>query len=229
MTWYARFDVFVAMMGGFETCLPREWFVAAVDNSTRHAATHPEDLGWIIEAHATSLRLISADMTVHFARARRGELLGKEFSKEHQRLEEQLHEWKKNLNPAITNADLRVPDSDLKPSSNSNSAAGSHTFEMLYDFPLFPTTILVAQWHSILVMHSSQEAMALQQETSDELRSVALATCGAFDKVSRWPKAPSGALIQLQACLAIAALFVPRDESQDMWFRRQYAMLESLG
>ena len=99
----------------------------------------------------------------------------------------------------------------------------------LYHFPLFSTTMLTAEWHSIVVMHKSQEAFALQQKPSEELNTLAHNICEIFEGVQLWPSAPNGALIPIQACLAIAALFLPRETRYYMWLRRKYALLESLG
>lgn len=231
LTWYIRFDVFVGMMGGFETSLPREWFSTAVHFCQGQIEQDPRNLRMKQELHASALRLISRDMSILYARGGRGELTGEDFVVEHDQITNRLYEWrnKLKLDPALTDPKYLVTDFKYRVPLGEKDIIDPYKPGHLYDFPLFWTTVVVAEWHSILVMHKSQEAFALQQKPSDELRGLAYAICEIFEMVELWPPAPSGALIPIQACLAIAALFLPRDDRHHMWLRRKYAMLESLG
>lgn len=229
LTWYIRFDVFVGMMGGFETSLPRQWFSTVVQFCQEHVERDPEDVGIKTELHASALRLISRDMSILYARGGRGEISGDDFATEHNHITERLYGWRANLDPALTDPNFLVTDLPHKVPISEDDIVDPYKSGHLYDLPLFSTTELIAEWNSILVMHKSQEAFALQQKPSDELRGLAYAICEIFEAVERWPSAPTGALVPIQACLAIAALFLPRDEKHHMWLRRKYAMLESLG
>ncbi|KAI1105850.1 hypothetical protein F4804DRAFT_340904 [Jackrogersella minutella] len=229
LTWYIRFDVFVGMMGGFETNLPRQWFSSVVQYCREHAENDPRDLGMKTELHASALRLISRDMSILYARGGRGEISGEEFAAQHDRITRRLYEWKDNLDPALTDPNYLVTNFQHKAPLDEDDIVDPYKPGRLYDFPLFSTTVLTAEWHSILVMHKSQEAFALQQKPSDELRGLAHSICEIFETVQLWTSAPNGALIPIQACLAIAALFLPRDNRHHMWLRRKYALLESLG
>ncbi|KAI1470750.1 uncharacterized protein F4812DRAFT_277323 [Daldinia caldariorum] len=229
LTWYIRFDVFVGMMGGFETNLPRDWFSAVVQYCQKHVEGNPGDLGMKTELHASTLRLISRDMSMLYAQGGRGEISSDDFATEHNHITERLYKWRSNLDPALTDANFLVTELPHRVPRSEDDIVDPHKLGLLYDFPLFSTTELIAEWHSILVMHKSQEAFALQQKPSDELRGLAYAICEYFEAVELWPSAPNGALIPMQACLAIAALFLPRDAKHHMWLRRKYAMLESLG
>ncbi|KAI0014348.1 hypothetical protein F4779DRAFT_612642 [Xylariaceae sp. FL0662B] len=229
LTWYVRFDVFVGMMGGFETRLPREWFWTAVQYNGEQVEKDPLNLAWKTEAHASRLRLISVDMSLLYARGGRGEIVGDAFTEEHNRLTTQLHEWRARLDPALTNPNFLETEFKHQLPLDADNIVDPYKPGYLYKFPLFQTTVLLAEWHSIMIMHKSQEALALQQEPSDELRGMAYTICEIFEAVQLWPSAPNGALIPIQPCLAIAALFIPRDSRHHMWMRRKYAMLEGLG
>ncbi|KAI0387676.1 hypothetical protein F5Y04DRAFT_9501 [Hypomontagnella monticulosa] len=229
LTWYIRFDVFVGMMGGFETNLPRQWFSTVVQFCQDQIDKDPGNLKMKTELHASALRLISRDMSILYARGGRGEISGQEFAAEHDQITSRLYEWKAKLDPALTDPNLRVTDFPHKVPLVEDDIVDPYKPGHLYDFPLFSTTVLTAEWHSILVMHKSQEAFALQQKPSDELRGLAHSICEIFEAVQLWPSAPNGALVPIQACLAIAALFLPRDRRHHMWLRRKYALLESLG
>ncbi|KAH9908792.1 fungal-specific transcription factor domain-containing protein [Xylariomycetidae sp. FL2044] len=229
LTWYIRFDIFVGMLGGSETNLPRDYCVAAVQYSQQQVERDQEDPGWMLELNATELRLISVDMSILYARGVRGEISGADFSEEHGRITHQLLDWRANLDPILS--DPRYIVTEFRPQQPPDDIDIINPFKpgYLYDLPLFSTTILMAEWHSVMLMHKSQEIPTLLQQPTDEVQRLALATCEIFESVQLWPSAPRGALITLQACLAIATLFVPRDERYHMWIRRKYALLESLG
>ncbi|KAI2469381.1 hypothetical protein F4781DRAFT_431428 [Annulohypoxylon bovei var. microspora] len=229
LTWYIRFDVFVGMMGGFETNLPRQWFSSVVQHCREQVEKDPQNIGMKMELHASALRLISRDMSILYAKGGRGELSVEDFAVEHDRITKRLYEWKANLDPALTDPNFLVTDFQHKIPLNEDNIIDPYKPGHLYHFPLFSTTVLTAEWHSILVMHKSQEAFALQQKPSEELNTLAHNICEIFEGVQLWPSAPNGALIPIQACLAIAALFLPRENRYHMWLRRKYALLESLG
>ncbi|KAI1505301.1 fungal-specific transcription factor domain-containing protein [Biscogniauxia marginata] len=229
LTWYVRFDVFVSMMAGFETTLPREWFSTSVRFYQEQVEREPNHLGWRTEAQAAALRLISVDMSILYAKGGRGEILGDAFTTEYGRISNQLYEWKNKLDPAITDPTFLVTDFNPKEALDENDIVDPYKPGHLYDFPLFTTTVLMAEWHSIMIMHKSQEAFTLQREPSDELRSLSLAICEIFEAVQLWPSTPNGTLTIIQPGLAIAALFLPRDAKHHGWVRRKYALLEATG
>ncbi|KAI0899687.1 hypothetical protein F4806DRAFT_492681 [Annulohypoxylon nitens] len=229
LTWYIRFDVFVGMLGGFETNLPRQWFSNVVQYSREQVEKDPQNIGWKTELHASALRLISRDMSILYAKGGRGEFSGEEFAVEHDRITKRLYEWKATLDPTLTDPNFLVTDFPYRVPLNEDNIVDPYKPGHLYRFPLFSTTMLTAEWHSILVMHKSQEAFALQQKPSEELSTLAHNICEIFEGVQLYPSAPNGALIPIQACLAIAALFLPRENRYHMWLRRKYALLESLG
>ncbi|KAI1342334.1 hypothetical protein F5Y15DRAFT_412844 [Xylariaceae sp. FL0016] len=230
LTWYARFDVFVGMMGGFETNLPREWFSTAVQFSREQVERHPESIAWRVELPAAEIRLLSVDMSVLYARGGRGEIQAESFAAEHSSITKQLYEWRNTLDPTITNPAFLVTDFPQRVAPNDNDdIVNPYKPGYLYNFPLFSTTVLLVEWHSILVMHKSQEPLAMLQEPSVELRNLAYTICEIFETVQLWPSTPNGALVTIQACLAIAALFIPRDSKHYMWIRHKYALLEARG
>jgi hypothetical protein len=229
LTWYVRFDVFVGMIGGFATRLPREWFSTVVAYSHSQLSNDPDNLGWKSEASSAALRLISVDMSILYAKGRGGAISGDAFAAEHGQLTAQLYEWRNNLDPALTDSTLRVTDFKYRIPLGEDDIVDPYAVAWLFEPPLFSTTVLLCEWHSVLIMHKSQEGMALQQEPTAELRSLSLGICQLFEAVERWPLCPTGAVIILQACLAIATLFIPRDAKHHMWMRRKFAFIEALG
>ncbi|KAI1850088.1 hypothetical protein JX266_004467 [Neoarthrinium moseri] len=229
LTWYVRFDVFVGMLGGFETRLPRAWFSVMVEYLETQLAQEPDDWSLKLDYCSATIRLITVDMSLLYARAGRGEIIGEAFGTEHRRLEQQLRDWKANLDPALTQDEYQVTDFRHRRPLTETDIVDPYTGKDLYKPPFFSTTVLICEWHSIMVMHKSQEALALQQEPTPELRELAFGICRIFETVERWPYSPNGAVIILQSCLAIATLFLPKDQKHHMWMRRKFAYIEALG
>jgi hypothetical protein len=231
LSWYVRFDVFVGMLGGFETRLPREWFSTTTEFFQGQLAQEPHDLGLKIELYSSAISLITVDMALLYARGGRGEISGELFAAEHKHLEERLREWKANLDSdqELCNPDYLVTNFEHRDPLTGDDIVDPYASKFLYKSQFFATTVLLCQWRSILVMHKSQEAFALQQEPTRELRDLAYDICQIFETVERWPSSPNGALVVLQSGLAIAALFLPKDQKHQLWMRRKFANIEALG
>jgi len=230
LTWYVRFDVFVGIMGNFETALPREWFTAAVEFYRAQAASEPDNVMWKIEERSASLRLISMEMSILFGKGARGDLTGDGYFAEHRRLLQELHDWKDAWHPAMTDPSFLVPDFSTSEPVEADPIVRPFTPGILYRPPLFASTLLTCEWHSILIMHGSQAIMGAGAESQfSVLGQHAYAICQIFETVWRWPSTPKGSLISIHACIAIATLFVPREPKYHMWIRRKFALLESMG
>ncbi|KAK8118838.1 uncharacterized protein PG998_003464 [Apiospora kogelbergensis] len=229
LTWYVRFDVFVGMLGGYETRLPREWFSATVEYHESQQHADPKGILWKQEAASALLRLISVDMSFLYAKAKRGEVSGEAFATEYNSLTAQLHTWRNNLDPSMVDSTYLETEFKWKQPLADDDIVDSYAPGQLYSGRLFPTTLLLAEWHSVLVMHMSQQPGMLQQEPTQELVDLSMAICQIFDNVEKWPPRPSGTLAMLQACLVIAAIFVPRDLKHHMWMRRKFALIERSG
>lgn len=226
--WYIRFDNFVALMGGFPTALPREWFQGMISYYQTQVATQPVVLRWKVEERLSRLRLITYDMSIVFARGSRGQLSPEQFAEEHNKLTESLVSWKETWDPQLRDPDVLVthfPDQRPDP----DDIVDPYAPDVIYDFPLFSSTVVAAEWHSIMMMHKSQLSTTRPDILFGELRQHALATCQSFEAVEYWPSTPKGTLVLLQACVAISALFVSQDQRHHMWFRRKFALLENLG
>lgn len=224
MAWYERFDVFVALMGGFEAALPAEWFSSPLDFWQKKAASEPENLSFKIEELAAKLRMISRDMALLFARNSRGTIGEEEFVMEHSWLSDRLDAWRAGWDPALRDSSHLVSDFTNKQPS------GPFEPGVIHDFPLFPLTILESEWHSLMIMHKSQAPQSTDlQELQSEVADHAIAICQTFEAVEQWPMSPPGSLVALYAGLAVSALFLPRDAKHEMWLRRKFAKLETMG
>lgn len=305
--WYARFDVFVGLRGGFETALPRAWFAAPVDFYRAQGASEPDNLGWKMEEWSTKLRLISWEMSVLVAQRngrdkqeapaqmqQQQQQQQQVFFQEHMRILGALHEWKAGLDAILREA----VEKGEKPDQQSllvtcfqhaqplgdDDIVNPYQVGLLFYPPLFAGTVMACEWQSIVLMHEMQAAQmataagggiglggglggsadcpteGLEDPTDGSggsgsssrssgsstrlmadaggdppaaalarLGELAFGACQVFETVERWPASPAGAMITLQASVAIAALFLPRDDRHRMWIRRKFALIESVG
>ena len=229
LEWYTRFDNFVALMGGFPTDLPRDWFDARTRHYESQVFNEPESLKWKIAERSTRLYLITYDMSVLFAKGSRGQISREDFAREHDNISRKMLEWKETWDPALLDTQYLVKDFSYQRPLASDDIVNPYAPGILYDWPLFTSTIINAEWHSIMILHKSQSTGLPPEQLFAELRTHAFATCQYFETVELWPNKPKGAIIMMQVCIAIAALFLPQDRRHQMWLRRKFALLETQG
>ncbi|RBR08248.1 uncharacterized protein FIESC28_10317 [Fusarium coffeatum] len=229
LSWYARFDSFVALMGGFPTDLPREWFQAMLDFYKSGVAANPEEVHWKIDEWSAQLRLISYDMSILFARGSRGQISPEDFVKEHELINQRLIDWKEKRDPALQDSKYLVRDFPPPETLDPEDFVNPYTVGILYERPLFDVTVLCAEWNSIMIMHKCQSSGMRPDQLFADLNRHAYRTCQYFETLEFWPSTPRGVLVLIQACIAIAALFCPQDAQHHMWFRRKFALLETMG
>ncbi|KAJ4011664.1 hypothetical protein NW752_008672 [Fusarium irregulare] len=229
LSWYARFDSFVALMGGFPTDLPREWFQAMLDFYKSGVAANPEEVHWKIDEWSAQLRLISYDMSILFARGSRGQISPEDFVKEHELINQRLIDWKEKRDPALQDSKYLVRDFPPPETLDPEDFVNPYTVGILYERPLFDVTVLCAEWNSIMIMHKCQSSGMRPDQLFADLNRHAYRTCQYFETLEFWPSTPRGVLVLIQACIAIAALFCPQDARHHMWFRRKFALLETMG
>ncbi|KEY71487.1 hypothetical protein S7711_03553 [Stachybotrys chartarum IBT 7711] len=228
-TWYSRFDNFIGLMGGFPTDLPREYFTAMVNFSHAQVIAHPEAIRWKLDERRARLNVITYDMSIVFARGSRGQLTTEEFNDEHQLLTERLEEWKNSWDPTLTDPNFAVTEFPYRQPPDPLDIVDPYAPGILYESPLFSTTIMTVEWYSIMLMHKTQSSNARSEILFPELSRHAYATCQYFEALEFWPSTPKGVLVTVQACISLAALFLPREERHQMWLRRKLAVAETQG
>jgi hypothetical protein len=230
LTWYVRFDIFVGLLGQFETALPRTWFSEYTDYCRARSEEEEANVEWIIEYTSAKLRLISMEMSLLFGRASTGELPPEIFVSEHGRIHKELLDWRANFDPAMANQAFAITDFVPPPGGlDGDDIVNPFATENLFRPPLFATTLLICEWHSIIVMHESQASLPPNPEPTPGMLEHSYAICQIFEAVELLPYSPSGSLIILHAGICIAALFLPRDLRHHMWMRRKFALIEKLG
>lgn len=229
LNWYSRYDNYVAIMGGFPTELPREWFEVMVAYSQNHAAMETGNVRWKVDERSSRLRVISYDMSMLYARGSRGQISPEDFREGHEQITQRLFDWKSNWDPALTDPEYRVTDFSYRRPLDAEDIVDPYEEGILFKPPLFTTTLITAEWHSIVIMHLSQAIDTPQSQLFEEMGKHAYVACQYFESVEFWPLKPKGAMISLQPCISIAALFLPHDMRHQMWIRRKFALLDMLG
>lgn len=229
ISWYGRFDVFIAIMGGFPTMLPREWFTIFVEFCDKQATIDEDNLHWKMEAESGRLRVISREMSTLFARGSRGQISPEDFATEHERILKALHDWKDGWDHALTDPSKFVTDFSHARALTEDDIVNPFVPGVLYDYPVFSTTLLTSEWNSTTMMHKCQSPTTQREALYAELKDHAYAICQIFEAVEYWPAKPKGSLILIQACIALSALFLPQDPKHHMWIRRKFALIETMG
>lgn len=227
--WYARFDVFAGLMGGFETVLSRDWFYSAQEYFHRRIMEEPDSISWKIEEAVARHRLLAMDMSILFAKKSKGEIGLDQFITENEVMSRRVAGWSESLDPALRDPRWLVTDFSGAPPVDPNDIVNPYQPGTLFHGPLWPINLCIIDWYSIDLMHKYQTALTLGCQPSNELGMTAYAVCQLFEAIEYWPHSPNGSVLACQASLGIATLFLPRDELHHMWCRQKLALIESNG
>ncbi|KAI9171164.1 hypothetical protein HJFPF1_00644 [Paramyrothecium foliicola] len=227
--WYYRFDNFVALMGGFPTELPREWYDGMISFTHSQVAASPDSVEWKIEFLKAHMRKITYDMSIVFARRSRGQLTSEEFDQEHDKLTRRLEQWMDLVDPALTDPQYLVNDFPAGRVAEPDAVFNPYQPGVLYGFPLFNTNILMIEWLSVVIMHKSQLPADKLRASLPELGAHASKIGQLFELIEHWESTPSGVLLAIQPALSLGALFLPQGPEYHMWLRKKFARLEAEG
>ncbi|OAA47700.1 hypothetical protein NOR_02190 [Metarhizium rileyi] len=227
--WYTRYDCYVAIMGGFPTDLPKEWFNRMNEYNKSQLGANPDELRWKISYRSTQLRSISYDMSMLYARGSRGQIGATDFAQQHNGITNKLLKWKSTWDAALSIPEYLVTDYFYQKAASPADIVNPYMPGVLYEQPLFTNTLITTEWTSIMIMHLAQSSDIPAEQVFMEMTKHAYTICQYFETVELWPLKPKGALIPLQPCISIAALFLPRDSRHQMWIRRKFALLDTMG
>ncbi|EAQ88078.1 hypothetical protein CHGG_04697 [Chaetomium globosum CBS 148.51] len=229
LMWYARFDIFIGIMGSFGTSLSQDWFAASMKYYNSRVVAEPQNLTWKIEVSSARVRLISQEMSELFAKGAKQEFTDEEYAAEHRRLSASWEEWKTTFDATLNDPAYLVTDFPADQTPDAEDIVNPFAPGVLFRPPLFASTLMACEYHSTSLMHASQSATALTDEDQAKLMEHAYAICRIAETVELWPHSPPGSLLVLQSCLGIAALYLRRDPKHHMWIRRKFALLETMG
>ncbi|KAI9843212.1 MAG: hypothetical protein M1838_002725 [Thelocarpon superellum] len=224
--WYSRFDLFAGLMAGSEMVLSRDWFVAYNEHYQRHSQQLPDDIVGKMDLAISEYRLLAMDMATLFARAKGGGA-PEHFMAEVSRLVRDLQAWRADMDP-----NLAAP-------ANFVTFHGSQALDigiidpyepgLIFERRLWRLNFAMLGWYATEMMMMQQAALMTGQPPPARLEGLARRVCQTIEAVQIWPGSPPGSIFSAQATLAIAALFLPKDERHTRWLRLKFASIESVG
>jgi hypothetical protein len=227
LLWYIRFDLFVGFQSGGESVLGREWYVVMNDYYAKKAQESPEDLNLKYEERFSYSRLVAKDSSDLFARKAKGLLSDEAFMAQLPILDEQVNNLEKNIDPVLLDPSGYVTDFPGKP--DPEGIVNPYEPNVIWDGPQWTSNFLLLDTWGIIFVYNIQISMALRKPFDPALTQKAYRVCQIFEAVCAFPNGPPGAIIEAQASLAIATLFLPKDPKTIQWCRRTFAEIESAG
>jgi hypothetical protein len=228
-SWIARNDVVIALLGGFQADLSRDWFTCAVDYYENRKSQEPGELEWNLGERTTSLYVISHEMSVLYSTTVNEEISEPDYSREHRRIVDRLLEWKQALDPRLSDPALAVQIESLKRPVDSMDIVNPYEPNLVFKPPFFHTTLVNIEWHALMVLHISQAKSVSREALGPELEKHGYAICQYFEALECWPETPTGTIMLLQQAVTLASVFLPQDERHSMWLRRKQALIETMG
>ena len=232
-TWFARMDVIASLMGGKDASLTREWYKVNADYATAAIDIDPQndiDIEGYLNAFVASNRLIGYDMARLYSRVPTGDISIEDFHTENAKIVERLEKFKKDIEKL--NDDYytvqEFPAAERWPLTDAD-IVNPYIPGGLYRDALWPMNFMWIDWYAIDLMQRYQASLILRQPPPPELEALSLEQCRIYEAVSRWPDAPEGSILGAHASIALAAVFLKKDERHTMWMRRKLAAVERLG
>jgi hypothetical protein len=229
LAWYARFDIFAGIMGGYETVLDIDWFMACKAFHEERIAKYPNNLVYALEAYAASHGVVAMEMSQLFAKLPRGAITIPEFLKQNERITQDIQGLKMKLAPMMARTEYKaiIPRHGTP---DPNSIIDIHGPAGIYHGPLWSLNFLIIDWNSLQSLQLYQTSLILHQTPpAERLLGLALEQCRIIEAVQHWTGSPPAAILPAQACLALVCLFLPRDDKHIIWARRKLAAVENLG
>ena len=227
--WYSRFDLFAGIMAGSETVLSRDWFSAYGRYYKQQGSQHPDQVKAKLDEVISDYRLLAMDMTMLFARRSNGSMEHDAFLKENASLTESMTAWRDQMSPSLTDQTYAIVDFDGAPKTDPEDIVDPYAPGVLLGGPLWRMNFAILGWYSTNLILKQQTALIRGTEPPADLEVQARKICQIFEAIELWPSSPEGSLLSAQASLAIASLFLPKDEKHTMWLRRKFAKIESMG
>lgn len=211
--------------------IPRGYLQALAEFCLQLGDTLPGRRDWKTEAAYVQLCLITYDIVDHRNRPRLCSTTKSQHHMEREAIGHQLRQWRETLDLTLTDKECLGIEQEsvglLEPDSSSIFDACSRTDA--YSAPLSSSTLLIAQWNFVALMHESDSDMGPLGYVSDVQRKRALHICWAWMAVGRLSPSPPGAYTSLIAPLKMAILFLPRNGQYSQWIRRSLAATELQG
>ena len=230
LAWYARFDVVAGLMAGNETVLDRSWYIACSNWYDERIDTEDVDIDYSLQYVIAQNRLIGMDMAALFSKLAKGTVDLPTFKRENTLIAEQLQKLKSRIE-SLNDGYYTVKEFPYRVPLTNADIVNPYVPGGLFRGPFWSLNYAWCDFYGIHEMHEYQTAIALGLDTSEaaDFEQISLEQCRIFDAIERYPDAPQGSTLAAHTSLALASVFLKKDERHTMWARRKLAAVERLG
>lgn len=201
--------------------------MAVYDYYAREARENPDNLTLKYEERFAHSRLVAKETSDLFAKKAKGLLSDQDFMAELPRVDERVNNLDKNIDPALLDPEDHITDFSGKP--DPDDIVNPYEPNVIWGGTRWTSNYLLLDMYGIIFMYHIQVSLALRKPFDPELANKAYRVAQVFEAVCEHPSAPPGAIVEAQASLAIATLFLPKDPKTIQWCRRTFAKIESSG
>lgn len=226
--WYARFDVVAGILAGTEAILGRDWYIAKEEYDAEQAALYPEDPYKQLTLVASINRRFGLDMASLYAKLSRGMIPMDEFAAQNEQLGRTMERAKSVLRQ-FDNSEYVVRSYPSRQPLTDDDIVDPYVPGMLHQGPLWDVNYARIDLLATDTMFKYQTMLALKQPLIPELQSLAFDQCQLIETIARWPDKGSGYCIGFKNSIAMASMFLPKDNKYQMWSRRKMALMEQNG
>jgi hypothetical protein len=227
LLWYVRFDMFVGFQSGGESVLSQDWYVVVHNHYYERAQENPQDLGLRYEERFAFSRLAAKDSGDLFARKSKGLLSDEAFGKQLAELSARVDALDKHIHPILLDPKDKIQNFPGTP--DPDSIVNAHEPGVLWGGDRWTSNYLVMDMYGIMFMHQISKGMALRKPFDPSCIENAFRAAQAFEAIRTYPNAPPGAVIEAQATMAIASIFMPKDAKTINWLRHEFVKIETAG
>jgi Fungal specific transcription factor domain/Fungal Zn(2)-Cys(6) binuclear cluster domain len=226
--WYSRFDVIAGLMAGSETVLSREWYVEWQAWYEDQIDTEDVDIENSLAAASAATRLIGMDMAALFSQLPQGKITIQEFIIQSEKMAQRILHLRERIETLNDGYYTIVDFPDQRPLVPED-IVDPYKPGGLFREDFWPLNYLWIDWYGVYQMHTLQTYSILRQEFPPELEALSLDQCRIYEAIARWPASPRGSILGAHESLAIAAVFLKKDERHTMWIRQRLADVEQKG
>lgn len=226
--WYSRFDVIAGLMAGSQTVLGREWYVEFQAYYENQIDPDDVDIENNLAAASAATRLVGMEMAILFSQLPQGVISIEEFTVQGEKLAQRILHLRERIE-ALNDGYYTVHEFPDAQALEAEDIVDPYRPGGLFRDVFWPLNYLWIDWYGIYQMHILQTKTVLQQPIPPEMEALSLDQCRIFEAIERWPASPKGSLLGAHESLAIAAVFLRKDEKHTMWCRRKMATIEQKG
>jgi hypothetical protein len=228
-SWYTRLDLLAGIVGegGGERKLSREWFAAIREHYRRQSRDRPDELSAKLEDLMSSSGLLAKDSSLLLAAKKRGVVSDKEYESRTRELEQQYADLSRRVETSFAKPGNCAKSFPNAPPPDEAEIIHYQDSNLLYTGELFTMNYIMLDSWAIDLNFKHQRAIQQQQTPTPEIEALGSKMCKMIEAIEC--SGPNGALLCCQTSLAIASLFLPKDEKHTDWCRRKYAKIEQLG